>query len=84
MKNNEIMISTKFEFNNHKTQILSFLVLNDITLSALIEAIYYGLKNQRNMEIVSSFLMNISVHARNFKYYIRQRAVIVLLILHKR
>lgn len=47
MKNNEIMISTKFEFNNHKTQILSFLVLNDITLSALIEAIYYGLKKSK-------------------------------------
>ena len=41
------MISTKFEFNNHKTQILSFLVLNDITLSALIEAIYYGLKKSK-------------------------------------
>lgn len=47
MKNNEIMISTKFEFNNHKTQILSFLVLKDITLSALIEAIYYGLKKSK-------------------------------------
>ena len=47
MKNNEIMISTKFEFNNHKTQILSFLVLNEITLSALIEAIYYGLKKSK-------------------------------------
>lgn len=47
MKNNKIMISTKFEFNNHKTQILSFLVLNDITLSALIEAIYYGLKKSK-------------------------------------
>lgn len=41
------MISTKFEFNNHKTQILSFLVLKDITLSALIEAIYYGLKKSK-------------------------------------
>ena len=47
MKNNEIMISTKFEFNNHKTQILSFLVLKDITLSALIVAIYYGLKKSK-------------------------------------
>ena len=48
MKNNEIMISARFEFDDlNKTQELSFLVLKDITLKALIEALYYGLKKSR-------------------------------------
>lgn len=44
MKNNEIMISAKFELENEMSHELSFLVLKDITLRALIESIYYGLK----------------------------------------
>lgn len=45
MKNNEIMISARFEFDDKsKCQELSFLVLKDITLKAFIEALYYGLK----------------------------------------
>ena len=43
MKNNEIMISAKFESETLSDEI-SFLILKDITLKALIEAIYYGLK----------------------------------------
>lgn len=43
MKNNEIMISAKFKSAVLNDEI-SFLVLKDISLKALIEAIYYGLK----------------------------------------
>lgn len=38
------MISAKFELENEMSHELSFLVLKDITLRALIESIYYGLK----------------------------------------
>lgn len=43
MKNNEIIVSARFEFEKSYHE-LSFLVLKDITLRAFIEAIYYGLK----------------------------------------
>ena len=43
MKNNEILISAKFEGNGVSEE-LSFLVLKDITLKSLIQAVYYGLK----------------------------------------
>ena len=49
MKNNEIMVSAKFESNTIHDEI-SFLVLKDITLKALIEAIYYGLKKSNKFE----------------------------------
>ena len=45
MKNNEIMISAKFVSEDISEEI-SFLMLKDITLKALVESIYYGLKNQ--------------------------------------
>ena len=51
MKNNEIMISARFEFDDKsKCQELSFLVLKDITLKAFIEALYYGLKKSPDYE----------------------------------
>ena len=43
MKNNEIMISARFQSTELSDEI-SFLIIKDITLKALIEAIYYGLK----------------------------------------
>lgn len=46
MKNNEIMISAKF-ISDGISEEISFLVLKDITLKSLIEAIYYGLKKHR-------------------------------------
>lgn len=49
MKNNEIMISAKFK-NAGIDDELSFLVLKDISLKALIEAIYYGLKKSEQFE----------------------------------
>lgn len=49
MKNNEIMISMKFISDSISDE-LSFLVLKDITLKALIESIYYGLKKVSDYE----------------------------------
>lgn len=43
MKNNEIMISARFE-SKTLTDEVSLLVIKDITVKALIEALYYGLK----------------------------------------
>ena len=59
MKNNEIMVSAKFESEALCDEI-SFLIIKDITLKALIEAIYYGLKkNERfaaHFELLESYL----------------------------
>jgi S-DNA-T family DNA segregation ATPase FtsK/SpoIIIE len=49
MKNNEIMISVKFKSDKISDE-MSFLVLKDITLKALIESIYYGLKKVSDYE----------------------------------
>ncbi len=49
MKNNEIMISAKFESAELSDEI-SFLVIKDITLRALIEAMYYGLRKSNKFE----------------------------------
>ena len=43
MKNNEIMISVRFE----NIQELSFLVIKDITLRSFIESLYYGLAKKK-------------------------------------
>jgi hypothetical protein len=53
MKNNEIMFSVQFDFPQEqiygeymgKTDILAFLVKDDITLKAFLEGLYYGLYN---------------------------------------
>lgn len=50
MKNNEIMISAKFESPKLSDEI-SFLVIKDITLRALIEALYYGLRKSNKFEM---------------------------------
>lgn len=55
MKNNEILISAKFETANLSDEI-SFLTIKDITLRALIEAIYYGLKKSNKFEEHFAFL----------------------------
>ena len=56
MKNNEIMISVRFEKEPDKYDDMSFLVLKDITLKNFIEAIYYGLrKNQKYEECFELF-----------------------------
>lgn len=51
MKNNEIMISARFEFDDQGNgQELSFLVLKDVILKNFIEALYYGLKKSPEHE----------------------------------
>ena len=56
MKNNEIMISVRFEKEPEKYDDMSFIVLKDITLKNFIEAIYYGLrKNQKYEECFELF-----------------------------
>lgn len=49
MKNNEIMISARFQ-SAELSEEISFLIIKDITLRALIEAIYYGLKKDNKFE----------------------------------
>lgn len=59
MKNNEIMISARFEWNGFSDEIL-FLITKDITLRALIEAIYYGLKKsdrfKKHFQLLEQYL----------------------------
>ena len=59
MKNNEILVSAKFEGEGISEE-LSFLVLKDITLKALIQAIYYGLKkmdgHEKTFELLTEYL----------------------------
>ena len=43
MKNNEILISVKFESETMEKE-MSFLLQKDISLKSLIEGLYYGLK----------------------------------------
>lgn len=44
MKNNEILLSVRFEVND-KQRVLTFLALKDISLKAFVQGVYYGLKN---------------------------------------
>lgn len=59
MKNNEIMISARFQSTELSDEI-SFLIIKDITLKALIEAIYYGLKKSnkfaKHFELLERYL----------------------------
>ncbi len=62
MKNNEIMISVKFDTEKVKGE-MSFLVLRDITLKNLIEAVYYGLKkNPQFSERYAAFRHYLKTH----------------------
>jgi S-DNA-T family DNA segregation ATPase FtsK/SpoIIIE len=49
VKNNEIMVSARF-LSDSVSDELTFLILKDITLKALIEAVYYGLKKTGQYE----------------------------------
>lgn len=59
MKNNEIMISAKFESVDLSDEVC-FLIIKDITLRALMEAIYYGLKKankfEKHFELLEKYL----------------------------
>lgn len=63
MKNNELLLSVKFEKDGEE---LSLLLYKDITLKALLEAIYYGLKK------------NDSEHFCIFKEYVKSHSEIVV------
>ena len=70
MKNNEIMISARFEFGDGSgNKELSFLVLKDITLKAFLESLYYGLKKSKGLEECSEL----------FERYIKTRKEIQVL-----
>jgi len=69
MKNNEIMISARFEFGGGNNRELSFLVLKDITLKAFLESLYYGLKKAQGMDECSEL----------FERYIKTRKEIQVL-----
>lgn len=49
MKNNEILVSVRFEKDKLYRE-MTFLVIKDITLKALVEAIYFGLKKHSNQD----------------------------------
>ena len=49
MKNNEILVSVRFEKDTNYRE-MSFLVIKDITFKALIEAIYFGLKKHMKQD----------------------------------
>ena len=55
MKNNEIMVSVRFEDTDIREEI-TFLILKDITLRAFIESVYYGLKKDEKYEKSFQFL----------------------------
>ncbi|MBR6996266.1 MAG: cell division protein FtsK [Ruminococcus sp.] len=69
MKNNEIMISARFELGGENSRELSFLVLKDITLKAFLESLYYGLKKAQGMDECSEL----------FEKYIKTRKEIQVL-----
>ncbi|MCL2078618.1 MAG: FtsK/SpoIIIE domain-containing protein [Oscillospiraceae bacterium] len=57
MKNNEILVSAKF-IGADVSEEISFLVLKDISLKALMEAIYYGVKKLKDHDATFSLLEN--------------------------
>lgn len=63
MKNNELILSVKFEKDDEE---LSLLLYKDITLKSLLEAIYYGLKS------------NDPEHFEQFKEYVKSHTEIVV------
>ena len=73
MKNNEIMISVRFEKEPDKYDEMSFLVLRDITLRSLIEAIYYGLRKDQRYD--DRFNM--------FRSYLKKRKELIVLYTSK-
>lgn len=63
MKNNELLLSVKFEKDDEE---LSLLLYKDITLKSLLEAVYYGLKS------------NDPEHYKQFKEYVKSHTEIVV------
>ena len=85
MKNNEIMISARFEGENFSDEV-SFLILKDISLKSSIESLYYGSNksndHEKHFEILEEYLK--TRKEVQVKYYIAQKASLRSLILLKR
>lgn len=69
MKNNELLLSVKFENDSEE---LSLLLYKDITLKAMLEAVYYGLKK------------NDTEHYNLFKNYAKKHSEVVVLFRAKK
>lgn len=78
MKNNEILISVFFEDDLRERE-LSFLVLKDITLKSLVEAIYFGLKKHINEPIKSEAALSERECFELINSYIRTHKELVVL-----
>jgi len=69
MKNNEIMISVRFELSRENIQDMSFLVLKDISLRSFVESLYYGLRKKNEFKECSEVFLK----------YIRTRKELIVL-----
>ncbi|MEE1304829.1 MAG: FtsK/SpoIIIE domain-containing protein [Agathobacter sp.] len=78
MKNNEILISVCFE-DNKKERELSFLVIKDITLKSLVEAVYFGLKKHADAPIKSDEALTERECFDLLKRYIKTHKELVVL-----
>ena len=78
MKNNEILITVSFNCENKKRE-MAFLVVKDISLGSLIEAIYFGLKKHKKEKIQSEEALTNEECFSLFDKYIRTHSEIVIL-----
>ena len=74
MKNNEILVSVRFEKDTNYRE-MSFLVIKDITFKALIEAIYFGLKKHTNQVEFIISIQNLKKRTEN----IRQGNILIVM-----
>ncbi len=80
MKNNEILVSVKFEEKN-LTRTLSFLVIKDTTLKSFIQGIYYGLGKmaRKAKEEQASGTLTIQECHTAFEQYIKKHNELLIL-----
>lgn len=80
MKNNEILVSVKFEQKN-LTRTLSFLVIKDTTLKSFIQGIYYGLGKmaKKAKEEQASGTLTIQECHTAFEQYIKKHNELLIL-----
>ena len=79
MKNNEILVSVKFNIKN-RVRTLSFLVVKDITLKEFIQGVYYGLKNFNPDESIDAdTTLSIQDCFQAFEQYIKTHCELLIL-----
>ena len=79
MKNNEILVSVKFNIKN-RVRTLSFLVVKDITLKEFIQGVYYGLKNFNPVESIDAdTTLSIQDCFQAFEQYIKTHCELLIL-----